>query len=141
MLSSARKFWAGIQEPKIVTISHAIGYSLAALAGLGVLIDPPKTVVSALNNSGVVTAWGVIFIVGGVLGSFACLKGIWWIERVGTILSVTGWLIYLSTSIYLQANLGDTSSRYILIPCILVAIVHTAKRWFTIRVYPYDPER
>lgn len=101
--------------------SYFLMYLLVALAGIFVLLDPPRSVAAIIGPLGSI-AWGAFCLIGGALGAGIVFTGRWWIERIACALSVTGLAFYASTVFTLHfAQEGSRIPQFLVICGLIVA--------------------
>lgn len=129
----AYKLYLKIAEPRVVRILHFGIYICLLISGLGVIAHPPRSFEGSLGFLLVMMFGGMLFI-GALISAISVLPGIWWLERVGLILLVTGLLIYTVTMFSLKASPVTLS---IPIGFILTLVL----RWLEIRRYQLAPRK
>lgn len=92
-----------IAEPRVTRLIHFGIYLSLLVAGVGVMYSPPSTFQEILGVA-LVHVFGGFIILGGILGAFAVLPGIWWLERAGLIALGTGLALYLIIVVGLQSS-------------------------------------
>lgn len=137
-MSAALALWGKVQEPKVVTCLHWIAYLVILGVGASALVDPPSSVAGELGPA-LTTVWAAFLILGGVLGVFATLPGIWWLERAAVIASITGLAVWVMVTVVLELTIPD-GNRWPQAGALLMLALLLAVRWFRIRRYAYDPE-
>src|SRR5690625_6109186 len=63
-----RRLWARVNEPRIVSVSHALVYLVLLLAGLYALVNPPTTLEGAAGTFSMRLLAGTLAI-GGAIGA------------------------------------------------------------------------
>ena len=128
----SKKLYMKIAEPRVYRLLQLIIYILLFVAGLGLTIWSPVSLISVIGHWYLYAmAWTLI--VGSLFSSVAILPGIWWLERVGLILMATGMAIYMVTI----ASLGTSVLGF----CITAAfILRFIQRWFEIRTWMLEPK-
>lgn len=132
------KLWLKVQEPRALSVIYFFAYLAIGLLGMFVATDPPRNVASSLGT-GLLTFWGGLLLVGGALGSFSVLPGIWWLERAATLMCMTAVGIYGVTMA--SAPVTQLSLRMATLCFIAFSILAFAARLVKIRHYAYDPEK
>ena len=136
-----KRLWARVNEPRIVSASHALVYFVLASGGLYALVNPPSTLEGATGTFAMRLLAGTLAI-GGAIGAPTALAGIWWLERTAVALVVLATTVYLGLTLALQAVSSPGTNRYLSAAMILsVLILHFPVRWHRVRQRPYDPER
>jgi hypothetical protein len=130
--------WLKVQEPRALSVIYFFAYLAIGLLGMFVATDPPRNVASSLGT-GLLTFWGGLLLVGGALGSFSVLPGIWWLERAATLMCMTAVGIYGVTMA--AAPVTQLSLRMASLCFITFSILAFAARLVKIRHYAYDPEK
>jgi len=130
--------WLKIQEPRALSVIYFFAYVAISLLGLFVATDPPRTVQSSLGNP-LMVWWGVLLLVGGVLGSVSVLPGIWWLERAATFCCMTAIAVY--GGVLASLPVTQMSVRAASLCFIVFSILAFAARLVKIRHHAYDPEK
>src|SRR5690625_7767076 len=102
-MSLIRRLWARVNEPRIVSVSHALVYFVLLSAGLYALVNPPTTLEGAAGAFSMRLLAGTLAI-GGAIGAPTALAGIWWLERTAVALVVLAATGYLGLPLALQAT-------------------------------------
>jgi len=140
-MSLIRRLWARVNEPRIVSVSHALVYFVLLSAGLYALVNPPTTLEGAAGAFSMRLLAGTLAI-GGAIGAPTALAGIWWLERTAVALVVLATTVYLGLTLALQATSPPGTNRFLSAAMILsVLILHFPVRWHRVRLRPYDPGR
>lgn len=127
-----RVLYEKIAEPKNVRITLFTIYLCMGLAGFGLVLYAPDSVEYILGIISMYTFAGMV-LVGAIFSGLAVLPGIWWLERVGLILLITGLGIYL---IIVVALCGS----YIRIAAATALGLCFVARWMDIRGAQLAPE-
>src|SRR5690625_7855993 len=86
-MTLTKRLWARVNEPRIVSASHALVYLVLLSAGLYALVNPPTTLEGAAGAFSMRLLAGPLAI-GGAIGAPTALAGIWWPERTAVALIV-----------------------------------------------------
>lgn len=129
----AYKLYLKIAEPRVVRLLHFGIYICMLMAGFGVILHPPRSFEGTLGSFLVLIFGGMLFL-GALTAAVSVLPGVWWLERVGLILLITGLSIYTVTIISLNASPVTLS---IPIGFILTLVL----RWLEIRRYQLAPRK
>ena len=107
-----------IAEPRVIRVIQFFVYLAVTTGGVGLVIAPPPEFESVL---GIVLTYVVsgFLLVGGVVGMFAVLPGIWWMERASVLLLITGLSMYAVVAVSMTLPIF----RVALIVSILLAMV------------------
>lgn len=141
MSTLIRQLWWRVNEPRIVSASHALVYSVLLCAGLYALVNPPSTLEGAAGAFSMRLLAG-IFAIGGAIGVPTALAGIWWLERTAVAFIVLASGIYLALTLALQAQSAAGTNRFLTAAMIFsVLILHYPIRWHRVKQRPYDPDR
>lgn len=122
-----------IEEPRIIRIFHFLLYMALTVTGAGYLANPHDTYQGVLGDI-LATTLGCLVVLGGLLGAFAVLPGIWWVERLGVISLCTGLAIYLVVTLSIQASPFNIGLAWAVIVALII-------RWLHIRKFQYAPGR
>ena len=141
MLETMRQLWARINEPRVVSASHALVYFILASAGLYALAVPPTTLEGAAGTLAMRFLAGTLAL-GGAIGVPTALAGIWWLERTAVALVVLSTTVYLGLTLTLQAQSSPGTNRYLSAGMIAsVLVLHFPVRWHRVKQRPYAPDR
>ncbi len=138
MNTNMRELWERIKEPRAVHVAQCTIYVVTLLVGIAALLFPPRSIEGAVGE-GLATLWAAFLILGGGLGMFAVLPGIWWLERVAVLAGGTGAAMY--GSIVFTLHLTESGNRLPQSGMILIVLLSFVKRWVSIRRHAYDPEK
>lgn len=120
-----------IAEPRVFRIIQFAIYALLLAVSVDILNDPPNTLRSTVGNT-LTYAVGGHLGVGCLLGLFAVLPGIWWLERVGIILMSTGMAMY-----FVMVFWGDVSVVGAMVA--MAFLLTFVQRWMEIRDFQLAP--
>lgn len=141
MLDPLRQLWARVNEPRIVSASHAVVYFVLLSGGLYALVNPPNTLDGSIGGLAMRLLAGT-FAIGGAIGVPTALAGIWWLERTAVSLIVLACTVYLGTTLALQWLSPPGTNRLLHAAMIFsVLTLHFPVRWHRVRQRPYDPDR
>lgn len=122
-----------IAEPRIFRLLQFGVYILLSVAGIGVLFDTPDSIQEVLGNF-LIYIFGGFVAVGSILGAFAVLPGIWWLERVALLALGTGVLMYVVITISLGVSIVGLT--------VYIAFILTfIQRWTEIRGSALAPRK
>lgn len=122
-----------IEEPRLIRILQFGLYLTMVVVGSTYLTTTPHLYESVLG-AGLANVLGILVTLGGLLGAFAVLPGIWWVERLGVISLWTGLSIYMVVSLTIQVSpLG-----FGLVTALFLAL---AIRWMQIKDFQFAPGR
>jgi len=132
--------WRHINEPRVISITHALVYAVLLVVALYSLVNPPATVEGAVGAFSM-RLLAATLAVGGALGLPTALAGIWWLERTAVMLVILSSAVYLAIILALQVT-GDPAANRLLQAGFVfsVAALHFV-RWHRVRQRPYDPDR
>lgn len=128
--------WLKIQEPRVVTIVQTLVYMLCAVGGISTIVDPPSSIEGAFG-SGVIFAWGIFALIGGLMGAYAAPGGKWLIEKPAIIACITAIGFY--AGIILTMQLTSSGNRLVQLVFVLIGLLHFIARYARIRPYSYEP--
>lgn len=138
-MNLARRLWLRVNEPRIVSLTHALVYFVLLSVGLYALVNAPGTVEGAVGDLAMMLLAGTLAI-GGALGVPTSLTGIWWLERTAVALVVLASGIYLMIIITLQVT-GSGGNRWLQAGYVFSVLALHIVRWHRVRQRPYDPDR
>lgn len=131
----ATSLFKKIAEPRVIRIMLFVIYTFMTIAGIGVIVTPPRSFQGVLGHS-LVMIFGGFIALGGLMAWLAVLPGIWWLERVGLLALITGMGIYTVAII----SLGSSFMGVIVS---LTFALFFAIRWQEIKRFqlaPLDPK-
>ena len=134
----AQRVWLTIEEPRWVTVAMMAVYALAASIGIGAIIYPPTSVVGVWGD-GLTLAWGLLMLVGSVVGWIGCRRGLWWLEVHGIQLLLLGFALRIALVVALHFD--APGSRAVQAAELLIAALLPVTRWLRIRDFSIDPTR
>lgn len=134
------RMWQRINEPRVISVTHAVVYAVLCSVALGALVTPPATINGAVGTLAMRLLAGML-AVGGALGVPTALAGIWWLERTAASLVMLASGVYLGIILALQIASGPGSNRMLQAGYVLTALLLHFVRWHRIKQRPYDPDR
>lgn len=78
------RLWMTMHEPRVVTLGFVIAYCILAYGGVIVVNVDHGTLPLGVYTARMVAAWSLI--VGGLLGAPTAWRGVWWLERIATVI-------------------------------------------------------
>ncbi|PYG00151.1 hypothetical protein SAMN05216184_10490 [Georgenia satyanarayanai] len=140
MIGLAVRLWRHINEPRTISVTHALVYAVLTAVALYSLVVPPTTVEGAVGTFSM-RLLAATLAVGGALGVPTALAGIWWLERTAVTLVILSSAVYLAIILSLQVT-GDPSSNRLLQAGFVFGMgaLHFV-RWHRVKQRPYDPDR
>ena len=133
IISGAKKLYMLVEEPRNVRIVYFTMYCVMLVLGVVALMDPPRTL------SEWTPIWASFIVLGSLLGACSIFTGRWWVERVGTLLTMSGAASY--ASVVLAAHLHGSGNRVVQF-CSLVALALSFfARYFMVRGADIEPGR
>lgn len=139
-MTSIKRLWQMVNEPRIVSTLHAAAYLVLAVVGMYALVNPPNSIEGAVGEVAMRLLAGVL-TAGGVLGVPTSLAGIWWLERTAVALVCLASAIYLLIIIGLQLQSPPGTNRFLQAGFVSVVLLLHIVRWHRVLERPYDPER
>lgn len=101
-----RRAWAGLQEPRHITVAMIVAYLLCIAAGAATLHESTLRLIGVWGPR-IETTWAWMLILGGTMGAMSVPRGIWGVERSGLWLTIGACLIYAMTTAYIAASPGN----------------------------------
>lgn len=130
--------WDMLHEPPVVTAFATVAYAFLAVMGALSIHHPPGTITSELGNLATYS-WSGFAILGGLLGTIAAPRGVWWLERVGLYSVMTFLAIYSTTVVNLQIN--SPGSRWMQLGILALGWYFVVSRWDRTKGAALDPTR
>lgn len=121
-----------ISEPRGRRLIFFGIYAFLMVAGSSVFFKPPAAIEHLLGGIILIWVFGSFIVLGNLIGLVSVLPGIWWLERAGLVLIVSGIVCYVTTLILLGASILIT-----FIPVVIILIC--AIRWIDIKDYLLAP--
>lgn len=122
-----------MNDPKPRRVARLIGAVFGILAGLFYIIFPPNTTTHFFDATWPAIAWGIFFLLGGVISSVA-----WWnrslnLDRIGLTCLITGiaGLLFAQTMVMLEYPITYTRGGGTVILAVLAA--YLIARWQDVR--------
>ncbi|WP_104116974.1 hypothetical protein [Arthrobacter sp. B1805] len=81
---------------------------------------------------------GGILGVGGAIGAFACLRGLWWLERIALLLVGLGWALLVPSLLYVPLR---ALLRGFFLILVAIALLDIYKRYRRIDWAYLDPTK
>lgn len=126
--SRLKRFVLLIAEPRVKRVILFVIYVGLIYGGHLVLAGPSKAIETVLGHM-LVTVFGSILALGGLLSAVAVLPDVWWLERAGLWLIGFGLLIYVIVIVSIGGStLGPTVA--------VVLMLFLTIRWLEIRHMP-----
>ena len=133
------QLWLKINEPRIVSVTHAAVYFVLMSAGIYALVDAPNSVEGQAGDLAMMLLAGTL-AVGGAIGVPTSLAGIWWLERTAVALVLLASGVYLGIIIALQLT-SESGNRWLQAGFVFSVLALHLVRWHRVRQRPYDPDR
>lgn len=128
-----------LAEPAIITALQIATYVMTGSAGGLVMLGAlPFLFIHAVSP---ITAFivGAILLLGSILGTISCLKGVWWLERIALLLTGLGWILIIPSVLSVD-SLNDTAKTFIVM-LTAIAIFDNFKRYRRIDWAYLDPTK
>lgn len=126
------------REPALLSAAQVVGNLAAAGAGLLAALGGLPVLVTGTIGPVLAVGVGSVLVVGGVLGAFTVLFGMWWLERVALLVIGLGWVLLLPASLVAT---GRNSAVWLVVALILTAVGDVFKRYKRIHWAYLDPAR
>lgn len=128
-----KDLFSKIAEPKTARLLQFVIYLMFLFVGVYTAIDRPDNLENVIGQ-GLLLMFSLFVVSGSLLGLFAILPGIWWLERAGIILLNTGLLMYLIMIVYSDASLVG-------ITVVSIMVISKVQRWFEIKDWALAPRK
>lgn len=131
------RIWHRLEEPQAMTAVQILTFLAASAAGVTVVFGGfPYFLEEAIGP----LALGVasILIVGGLVGAFSCLRGIWWLERIALLLVGLGWFLFIPSLMYVPLRMP---LKVFMIILVCIALFDIFKRYRRIDWAYLDPTK
>lgn len=139
-LRARRESCIRFREPAIIKGAQIVGDLAAAVAGfLAVLNGLPYLLTGTIGPLMAVVV-GSTLVVGGLLGTFAVVRGLWWLERVALLIVGLGWVMILPAAATFQAT-GRGGVGWLVVALICTALADIFKRYQKIAWAYLDPAK
>ena len=132
----ARTITARLHEPALVTALQLASHTVAVVLGMVLIGTEPVGVTKVLGET-LTYLTGAALIFGGATAAAACYAGQWWLERVGLVAAVTGYLMLAPVVIVTQPM--APALRTLFAAAMLIAVLDALKRYHAIRWAYLDP--
>ena len=133
-----RRIWLLLREPRAVTATMIVAWSVCTGIGLFALLMPSASLEHHLGPL-LTVIWAALLLSGGILGGAGCSIGWWWAERSGILLAGTGLSVYLT--VVLALDYPQPGSRFVQAGIVLLALGLLVTRWLRISGAQVDPTR
>jgi hypothetical protein len=129
-----------LREPVMINAAQIVGNLAAAGAGLLAAVGGLPTLVTGTIGPVLAVGVGTVLVIGGLLGTFAVLLGLWWLERVALLITGLGWVLLLPASLAVATS-GRSFAVWLVVALIFTALGDVVKRYARIGWAYLDPAR
>lgn len=135
-VSRLKRAWQALTAPPVQERIFLVMYAVAALGGLWILTDPPRTIEGAWGAA-ITALWGSLLLYGGVIGSLTVRSTYQIIERT----ALTALTAFLGMYGIFQVSMHFTTdgSRSAGTVAVFFGIIAIALRWSEIWRWDYTP--
>lgn len=134
----AKRSWARLHEPRIVSAGYGLGYTLMTILGAISVAHPPRTINHLAGDVLMMTIAGCCAL-GGLIGIITVANGAYWAERTAVGISLLGlvgyWLMVAYLAITAEGN------RWMQLMALTLAVLFIAVRLHWVNARPYNPRR
>lgn len=130
-----------ISEPRGINIAQIVLYAVAAASGGAAVagaISPAFT--STTVGPWVIILSGCFLTAGGVTGTIAVVKGMWWLECVALVSCGIGWLVLLPAALVFAVTTHN-SAIWLVVALLTAVLCDAYKRYRRIDWAYLDPTR
>lgn len=138
MTNTLYRIWLKVREPRVISVTYFLIYTVLFTAAVSALLDPPKSVEGHIGAVAM-TMLAAMLAFGGLVGAPSALVGIWWLERTAVFAIAMSALIY--GSIVATLHISGTGNRLLQLGFVVTVLLMQIVRWHRIRQRPYDPDR
>lgn len=132
---------AWLHEPWVINAAQTVQYLAAILAGAMAYTGVANPAFLSTTVSGpVIAGVGLTFVVGGVVGAFSVIKGLWWLERIALWVVGLGLGALLIPAVY-YSIVGHNPAIWIVLFLVIFAICDVFKRYRRIDWAYLDPAK
>jgi len=136
------KFIGYFKEPAFINFLQVVGYSMAVICGLLSMLGGVPNIITLQLGAVLSVIVGSMLVSGGLIGSFAVCRGLWWIERVALWITGLGYVALLIPTLAYAANGRTTTSTIWLIVALeITCIIDAFKRYRRIDWAYLDPSK
>lgn len=130
-----------IKEPWVINAAQIVQYCIAMFAGtMAVLGTATPVFLSSTLGPVLIASVGVLFIIGGVVGTFSVLKGNWGLERLALWVTGIAFVALLPAATY-HAFSGRNPAIWFVLILVVWAICDVFKRYRRIDWAYLDPAK
>lgn len=130
-----------IREPRAINIAQFLAYTITAATGVLAALGGVPQVINGTIGPVLAVIVGTLLAFGGTVGAFAVATGHWWLERIALMITGLGWVTLLPAVLFFAFTPGRSSSIWLIVALLIVAIADTFKRYKRIDWAYLDPTR
>jgi hypothetical protein len=129
------------REPSAINAAQIVQYTIAVFAGFMAAfgVANPQFMSSTLGPK-MILAVGSVLVIGGAVGAFSVITGLWWLERIALWIVALGWVMLLPAAIWYSVN-GTSSAIWLVLVLVVWALCDVFKRYRRIDWAYLDPAR
>ena len=135
-LGWARRAWARLHEPRIISATYGGAYMAMIFLGGVSIFSPPRTIENAAGNT-LMSLIALLITAGGILGAITVANGRYWIERYAVGLAGLGMLGYWLMVAYLAV--AATGNRFMQLLALTLALAFVLMRLHWVLRRDYNP--
>lgn len=130
--------WGRIHQPRAVNALMLVAYSIAFFFGIALIVFRPEGVTTV---AGVLTtiALGLALTAGGATSAAACYAGAWWLERVGNLVVLFGYMALGFVILWMEDLSSFMKTAVVLSICDAMAAM--LRRYYSIGWAYLDPAK
>lgn len=137
-MRALKRIWGVLTAPPVQERIFLTMYVGAALFGVWILIEPPRTIEGAWGSA-LTLFWSLLMMFGGIVGACTVRTREQWLERIG-LGAITGFLA-LYASFLLTQHFISEGSRAAGLAAVFLGICAVALRWAEIRDLDFSRPR
>jgi len=135
------RIFAWIHEPWAINAAQCLQYAVGVFAGVMAVTRTasPQFMTSSLGPT-LITVVGAVLVLGCSVGLYAVIRGYWWLERIGLIITGAGFFALLPAAIYYSAS-GRNTAIWLVLVLVVWALCDVFKRYRRIDWAYLDPSK
>lgn len=120
-----------------IRLVDMLAYLAVLVSGVGALISTPQSVKSALYGfPWLIVVWGILLVLGGVLGFTGRLTRVWVIEMPGASAGIFGSAIYF---VILGLAAPSLPTAFVVVGLVLTMMLLMIRRYIELRILTSEP--
>lgn len=135
------RLFSWVHEPWAINAAQIFQFALSMFFGFMAAMGAatPQFIANTIGR-GLITTVGVLWIIGGALGTYAVARGLWGVERIALWITGLAFVMLLPAATYYSFT-GKSPAIWIVLGLIMWAILDIFKRYRRIDWAYLDPAK